>query len=352
MLVAPFLKVRLRLGKKTMQRKKAFTLVELLVVIAIIGILIALLLPAVQAAREAARRMSCSNNMKQLGLAAHNYHDAFKVQPAALMNSGRYADPAYHQRTAGGVKNTTGWTMMLPYLEQGAIFDQYNFNVCASQDSPRGGPVVGQDLHLNEALYSARVPTLECPSHPEAGSRSTHTPDGTGFYDRRNAVRTSYFFSTGVYTDYNASYATYSRDLRRGMFGNDGAAKFRDVLDGLSNSIAMGEGAGGRHKTSTHYGPWGMSGVHTGVHGRVVAGVVNGQLAPTPGHAQDWGINAIWRNDPDRQSYAWVFNSLHRGGAHFTLGDGSVRFLTESIDYLLFCRLAYIADGEVINDFE
>jgi prepilin-type N-terminal cleavage/methylation domain-containing protein len=331
--------------------RSGFTLVELLVVIAIIGILVGLLLPAVQAAREAARRMSCSNNMKQLGLAAHNYHDAFKVQPAALLNSGRYEDPAYHVRTAGGVKNTTGWTMLLPFLEQSSIFEQYNFDVCASQDSPRGGDVVGVGLHLNEALYSARVPTLECPSHPEAGTRSTDNPDGTGFYDRRNAVRTSYFFSTGTFTDYSAPYASTGTDIRRGMFGNDGAAKFRDVLDGLSNSIAMGEGAGGRHKTSIHYGPWGMSGIHTGVHGRVYSRS-SSVISFNSGDAQNWGINAAWNNDPDFQSYAWVFNSLHRGGAHFTLGDGSVRFLTESIDYGLFCRLAYIADGEVIDDFE
>jgi len=332
------------------KNRSGFTLVELLVVIAIIGVLVGLLLPAVQAAREAARRMSCSNNMKQLGLAAHNYHDTFRTLMPALTNSGRYNNAAYHQQSAGGVKNTTGWTMMLPYLEQSSVFEQYNFDVCASQDSPYNIPVVGEDLHLNQAFYSARVPSFECPSHPEAGTRSSDAPNGTGFYDRRDAVRTSYFFSTGVFTDYNAAYNTTGSDIRQGMFGNDGAAKFRDVTDGLSNSLAMGEGAGGSHKTSTHFGPWGMSGIHTGAHGRVVSSSSTNPITFTAAHAQGWGINAVWQNDSQRRSYAWVFNSLHPGGAQFVYGDGSVRFLTESIDYGLFCKLAYIRDGEVIDE--
>lgn len=168
--------------------RTGFTLVELLVVIAIIGVLVGLLLPAVQQAREAARRMSCSNNLKQMGLAAHNYHDTFNVLMPALQNSGRYNNESYHLNTAGGVKNTTGWAMMLPFLEQSAIHDNFNFDVSTSTSSPYDIPLVG-DSTLNSELYSTRVATFECPSHPQAGERSSYDIGGTSFYARRDAMR-------------------------------------------------------------------------------------------------------------------------------------------------------------------
>jgi prepilin-type N-terminal cleavage/methylation domain-containing protein len=137
--------------------RSGFTLVELLVVIAIIGILVALLLPAVQAAREAARRMSCGNNLKQIGISLHNYHDVHKVFPAALMGSGRYNSAAYYSTSGTNwVKNTTGWTLLLPFLEQSSIHDRYNFHVCSSMSSPYGHRVSGTDL-INDGLYNQRL---------------------------------------------------------------------------------------------------------------------------------------------------------------------------------------------------
>lgn len=335
-----------------MSKKKfrtGFTLVELLVVIAIIGVLVGLLLPAVQQAREAARRMSCSNNLKQLGLAAHNYHDTFNVLPPALQNSGRYNNEQYHLDTAGGVKNTTGWAMMLPFLEQASIHENFNFDVSTSRSSPYGIPLVG-DATLNSELYSTRVSTFECPSHPQAGERSSYDVGGTSFYARENAVRTSYFFSTGFYTDYSRPYELTNGNVQQGMFGNNGAAKFAAVTDGLSNSLAFGEGAGGRSKTSRHYGPWGLSGIHTGVHGRVVVRDVSSGINPSASESQNYSINGAWNNDARRRTYAWIFGSYHPGGAQFAYGDGSVRFLSESMDFVQFARLAYIHDNEVVGE--
>jgi prepilin-type N-terminal cleavage/methylation domain-containing protein len=232
------------------RRASGFTLVELLVVIAIIGILVALLLPAVQAAREAARRMSCGNNLKQLGLALHNYHDVHKVFPPALMSSGRYNNAAYYR--TNWVKNTTGWTLMLPFLEQTAIHNRYNFNVCSSMSSPYGRRVSGDD-RINDGLYNQRLTILECPSHPGRGQEDSFQAGTSNFYSRRKARRTSYVFSSGTFTDYSRPWGTYNTDLRVGVFGNDGAATMSDIIDGTSNVIAVGEAAGGgAYKRSRH----------------------------------------------------------------------------------------------------
>ena len=121
-----------------LRTRRGFTLVELLVVIAIIGILIALLLPAVQAAREAARRSQCTNNMKQLGVALHNYHDTHKVFPPGGLDYG-HAGTGPHPSLPGGVepanklvKNMNGLVLLLPYIEQQSLYDQYDCNQCAS----------------------------------------------------------------------------------------------------------------------------------------------------------------------------------------------------------------------------
>lgn len=344
-------------------RSLGFTLVELLVVIAIIGILVALLLPAVQAAREAARRMQCGNNLKQAGLALHNYHDTYKVFPPALLNSGRcndggaptcantYYSPA-SGATAGNIRNHTGWMFLLPFFEQSALADKIDFSIPSNMSNSHASGTVGPGDTFNATFVSQRMPMLECPSHPQAGEDSTYQAGtATQAYTRRGAKRASYLFSTGVYTDYNRPWHIFSGNIRQGAFGNNGAAKFRDITDGTANSIAIGEAVGGRFKTSSHYGPWGLTGTHTSVHGRVVT-CHSSQIVDTctgNDRKENWGINSPWNNDAQNRSYAWVFGSLHPGGAQFAMCDGSTQFLAETMDYFVLVRLAYIHDGQAVT---
>lgn len=330
--------------------RHAFTLVELLVVIAIIGVLVGLLLPAVQAAREAARRSQCSNNLKQQGLALHNYHSAYNIFPPARFASGQLTNSAFMTQ---GVKNTTGWAMLLPFFEQQAAYEQYNFDVCSSSSRNPGlsAPVIGDDT-MNHPVYSLRFSVLECPSHVDAGKVFSVNPGTEDLYSLREARRTSYFFSTGQYTDNNSPYPNLAARRLRGLgaFGTDGAAKLSDVSDGTSNSIAIGESIGGNSKVDEKWGPWGLNGSRTCCFGAVAANantaVPGTPITFTAAHERDYHINSAWRNDSLGRQFAWTFGSQHPGGAMFAMCDGSVQFLSDSMDYLNFVRLSFILDGE------
>ncbi len=142
-------------------RRRAFTLIELLVVIAIIAILIALLLPAVQQAREAARRSTCKNNMKQIGLALHNYHDTHRVFPYASSHQGRACT------TARSILNHKGWLMLLPFIDQAPLYNKFNFSIAASTSAVSGtGTVVGVPGtgNENDFVVSREIPVFTCPS--------------------------------------------------------------------------------------------------------------------------------------------------------------------------------------------
>ena len=324
-----------------------FTLIELLVVISITAILMGLLLPAVQQAREAARRTQCQNNLKQLGLALANYHDMHSVLPPALINSGRFDSfPFYSQ--GNRVLNTTGWTLLLPFMDQANAWQKYDFNQCSSGSSPLSMPVAGNDA-ANVSVTQMAVPVLGCPSDSSAGEQSTHMPGSDDIYSRTNARRSSYLFATGRFTDWDSTWPETAYDIRRGMFGNNGAARMADLRDGASNTVAVGESHGGtQRKVSINFGPWGLTGTHTCCHGRVFS---DSQTSVDPVHFVDarWALNAAW--DESGRSYAWVFNSSHVGGGEFLLGDGSVRFLSDVMDYRVFCLLNYIQDGQVTGEF-
>lgn len=337
--------------------KTGFTLVELLVVIAIIGILVGLLLPAVQAAREAARRMQCSNNLKQMGLALHNYHDTHKVFPPAILGSGQVTN---NPTLVKYVLNTTGWTLMLPQVEQTAAYNIYNFNQCSSsaRNAAVTAPLMGND-QTNAAIYGARYAFLECPSHSSAGEVFNNLPGTQDLYSMRNARRTSYLFSAGQMTENNSVYSNLLPRRLRGLgaFGIDGSAKIDDILDGTSNVMAIGESVGGKTKVDTKWGPWGLNGTRTCCTGTVKADTaddapVGKPFVLNPVLQRDYHINSAYNNDAQRRHYAWTFSSQHTGGAQFVSCDGSVKFISETIDFLILARYAYVADKEPLPAME
>jgi len=335
-------------GQRT--RRLGFTLIELLVVIAIIAVLIALLLPAVQQAREAARRSQCKNNLKQVGLALHNYHDSTKTFGYALLNSGRYSGGT---AVNGPVRNTPGWVPLLPYLDQAGRFNSWNFNCGSSASNPNAGGTTPDDT-TNVTLWNSPIPVLGCPSHPQAGETySQGVGNPADFYSMNQARRTSYLFNSGVFTDYDANYGAQNNDIRQGMFGNNGAATMAQLVDGTSNTIAVGEAWGGQnYKTAAVFGPW-FVGTHTCCHGRVVSGstTVNDAANAAP-YAAQWNINSRYTaGDPLKRQYAWGYGSGHVGGNHFLLADGSVRFISENISYLTLLQLCYIHDNSVVGEF-
>ena len=194
-----------------MKRKRGFTLVELLVVIAIIGVLVALLLPAVQAAREAARRMSCSNKMKQIGLALHNYHDTHKVFPPDAIWAG--PTPGGNPKVLDQPRHFTWLTMILPFMEQTPLHDQIDFTV------------LGFNQVINDqVLHQIQLPAYVCPS--EAQTTSTHDW-GLSSY----AGNAGWDMHRRMYGDLG----------RAGPFSFFDSASFASCTDGTSNTIFFGE---------------------------------------------------------------------------------------------------------------
>ena len=352
----------------TVRKTRGFTLIELVVVIAIIAMLVALLLPAVQQAREAARRTLCKNNLKQWGLALHNYHETNQIFPPALNHPGRVScsgsTPGVYGATLysdhNRVQNTPGWIYLLPYIEQSSAYSLYDFNTTSSLSSPCGFALAGPtNSNPNLAVTSMPMPTLECPSHPQAGEISTSAPtSSSSFFSREKARRASYGFATGGMTDYSYLYTFYQSDIRQGMFGNSGGARLRDIIDGTSNTIAIGESWGGENfKRDGNYGPWGLTGTHSCCHlytpssssDRLDTSTVS-TVSGSGTFASHFRINAVINNDPQKRQYVWGYGSRHAGGIQVLMADGSVKFMSEQMDVLNFWRLTYIHDGHIIGD--
>ncbi|HET6572133.1 MAG TPA: DUF1559 domain-containing protein [Fimbriiglobus sp.] len=359
------------------QARRGFTLIELLVVIAIIAILIGLLLPAVQKVREAAARASCQNNLKQMGLALHNFAGNYNGRlPAALIHSGRttttqvangdvrpYVGPEVsYKGQPFRVYNHSGFVALLPYIEQDNLFRQYNYQMVGNSslgNSPQNPLGPDPDPNPNRLVLQNFVKTYVCPGDANPPPQISNGARGTGFYERDGVYRSNYLFSTGYYTDYDRDWAI-SASWARGAFGNNGAASIANMPDGTSNTLAIGEGRQ-TNRSSSSYGPY-FSGTHTAVHGRIL------QVTPNPYRASGGYTNlnlargycaingaygSLVQGYTDNRAhlqYAWQFSSTHSGGANFVFCDGSVKFLSDSIDYVAaLMPLATPEGGEVIN---
>jgi len=318
-------------------KRSGFTLIELLVVIAIIAVLIALLLPAVQAAREAARRAQCVNNLKQMGLALHNYESANGAFPPPKIYTHQPWEPNNPGRN---VLNTTGFTLLLPFMEQQALHSAYNFNHASCQVTSSWGVndnVVG-DPAVNTTVVSSLVAAFWCPSDEEP---QVHDYSEDPVYAHQFARRSNYMLCASRFND-DVNPATYGGrppQKERGAFFTDLSSRSGDFRDGTSNTAMVGESVQIRFNTA--WGPFWGSGTHTSTHGIVYP-------PNEPLYARHMP-NAVVPGQMTDLTWAWVLSSRHPGGVNMLFGDDSVRFIKNTINPATWWGIQTIAGGEVIS---
>jgi prepilin-type N-terminal cleavage/methylation domain-containing protein len=288
--------------------RRGFTLIELLVVIAIIAILIALLLPAVQQAREAARRTQCRNNLHQIGLALHNYHDTHSCFPprsvgvqVGTTNCHQYGAPA------------TGWAaLILPFMDEQALYNAINMAL----------PIYGPQ---NTTVSKSKLAQYCCPSDTSVDLVSCGNGGCNGISPNPTVSGSSYVSNGGAN---NQSGSTCTANTSTGPFYTNSRVRIRDIRDGTSNTLAVGEcevtireaaGGGWRPQWAIGYGG------------------ANQADAAYPMNAYKVGN-------------VWQYASMHEGGGFFAFCDGQVRFLSENIDMSTYRALSTVANNEIIDD--
>lgn len=336
--------------------RRGFTLVELLVVIAIIGILVALLLPAVQAAREAARRMQCANNLKQIVLASHNFHDVYKRFPPGCLADYRY-DYTYNRQTAGSQFLGT-LVFLLPYMELSNIYDQLDIKIDVDQTDIAWWTRPGC-----WAMAQTKISTFLCPSaDPYANTEGTWAtlfqhegrtaPGGspTGLFMQgvyfplgsggQGLGRANYLGSAGVIGNLQASFFYYQLE---GLYSSRTKNDFARILDGSSKSLAFGEYLGGSRgpgnpDTLNFAASWMGSGPMA-----TAWGLDPKSLGPAP-------------NGNVRRYPGWyMFGSFHPGGVQFAYADGSVQMIKRNTPSLgapnnWYWYISGIRDQNVVNE--
>lgn len=338
------------------RKRRGFTLVELLVVIAIIGILVALLLPAVAAAREAARKMSCGNNLKQIGLSLRNYHGTYGRFPTNGMffwgNQSKNAHTWYNS-SRGSV-----FVKLLPFMEQDPLYNQMNFSMAGTSRPVR---FEEQQDATGKWWRANLIPSFICPSanvDPYISGSNPKTDPAVGCYNpslgasamnSRGGWCIDYpgnIFGTGPAGHGNEARAyRLSGPFARGHW----AAKFRDITDGESQVIAMGEiiPTQSDHQRNGWF--------HFNSTWSATAAPINYPVVKIgdPGFAwygQSQPLNPHGCTHFANWQTSIGFKSAHKGGAQFVLCDGSVQFLTENIDYITYQRLGDRRDGQPLPE--
>jgi prepilin-type N-terminal cleavage/methylation domain-containing protein len=292
------------------RRRKGFTLIELLVVIAVIAILIGLLLPAVQQAREAARRTQCKNNLKQIGLALHNYVEAHQVFPSGY---------TYMKGASGeNIRGFSWGAMILPHLEESVAHEQFDWNA----------PIF--DVK-NEPVRMRHLKPFLCPSDP---------PSAENFVEMGPTPEK---YAMGCYVgNFGPPDLDDTQEKRDGMFSRNSRTRIAEVRDGLSHTLLVGERVNGPFRTA------GSHSVHVNYETTWCA-AVREWTDPTDDHGHmvlfHTGHVPNARDSDDRD-----VSAPHVGIAQFLLGDGSVRAIGESIDFAVYQALGTRAGREIVND--
>jgi prepilin-type N-terminal cleavage/methylation domain-containing protein/prepilin-type processing-associated H-X9-DG protein len=342
-------------------RRLGFTLVELLVVIAIIGVLVALLLPAVQAAREAANRMSCQNNLKQLGIGLHNHHNTYGVFPPGRKSLGNTQGAVIATYASDPiVLNHHGLIYVLPFVEQANLKDRFNLNAASGNfmaNQVFGYPISpGTVLSTpnaiasgNAALASITLKVLHCPSDGAtkfiAPGSVHYSPDGTA--GQVTAIKTNYDFICQAQGVNRYNWWKNATTATQYMFGENSNTRIAMVLDGTSNTLMMGEQTLELFNgvtTGWSYAGWVSVGIDP-------VGAWNVTFPPTGLNVWNYNNNTSPLNNKRGRRASWYnASSVHPGGVNFVFADGSVRFVSQTIDVPNLTRLSRMADGEVITN--
>lgn len=333
-------------------RRGGFTLVEMLVVISIIGVMMSLLLPAVGAAREAARRIQCANNLKQIGLAIRIYHDTYGRFPT----NGNYfwTGQSRNSHTWYNTSRGSMFVKLMPFLEQDPLYNQMNFSLAGATEPVQ---FEHQFAQSGKKLKSHIIPTFICPS-------ANVDPYLDGMDPRLDAAIGCYAYSLGA--QFMPARGCMCHDYDGNIFGtgpaphgNDGrglfisgpfanghwAARYRDVSDGESQVIMVGEVL--PHKADHMAFGW----YHNNALKAATTAPINYPIIGMgdPGFAgrdQLIPINPYGCTHFTNWQTSFGFKSMHKGGAQFVLVDGSVQFLTENMDYITYNRLGCRRDGQ------
>jgi len=316
----------------TVRPRKGFTLIELLVVIAIIAILVALLLPAVQAVREAARRSQCQDHLHNIAIALANYEGALKVLPPGYVSRGVNSTDLATSDTGPGF----AWaTLALPFMEKKPLYDQINFNLDSDD--------VGN-------LTQGRTPIdlFRCPS--DIGGETFEITDRN-----TNVQRLATANYVGMY-GYGSPSMSPGNPMVKGTFYRNSRTRFADITDGLSNVILVGE------RTVHHKFVQGMPEVNAsstwyaalpGAAARPAGMMTMTEESPSLvlGHVGQpaMGMMPQMHHTPNSTNHIVNFSSLHPGGMHYALGDGKVSFLSENVNYNVFRWLGEINDGNPVQ---